>query len=102
MITRAFLVAGGLLAVSLTPALAENLSATVTAWEPVTRTITLDDLSQFADIPKTVAIPASLKAGDAVTVDYEAGENGYEAINSVTILDQEVAKRLLKSLDKRG
>jgi hypothetical protein len=100
MKTRAFLVSLGLLAASLGPALADNVSATVDNWNATTRTLTLDDKSQFADIPKEVAVP-DLKAGDRVTVDYYADEDGIQAINAITV-NRDIAKRLLPQTQKGG
>jgi len=101
MTARALFVAAGLLAASLTPALADSVTAIVTDWNQVTRTITLEDRSQFADIPKEVAVPQDLKAGDEVTVDYLAAEDGVEGYNSITI-NRDIAKRLVPLPAKRG
>jgi hypothetical protein len=94
MMTRALLAGCGLLVASFSPAFADNVTASVNAWDPVTRTITLEDFSQFAEIPATVAVPSSLKAGDEVTIDFESTEDGYQAINSINI-NNDIAKRLL-------
>lgn len=51
MTTPVLFVAAGLLATSLTPSFADSVSATVASWDGATRTITLDDRWQFADIP---------------------------------------------------
>jgi hypothetical protein len=93
MMTRAFLVAGGLLVASIGPAFCESITATVTGWDSVTRTITLEDMSKFSDIPATVTVP-SLKAGDQVTIDYRASESGVDDIDAITIIN-DMAKRLL-------
>jgi hypothetical protein len=93
MRTRALFVATGLLAASLTPALADSVTAYIDAWDPASRTITFDDQSQISNIPATVTIPAGLEVGVQVTVDYEGDENGITAINSVTI-NKNVAKKL--------
>ena len=93
MKTRALFVAGGLLAASLTPALADSVTAYVDAWDPGARTITLDDQSQIASIPATVTVPAGLEIGMQITVDYQGDENGIVSINSITI-NRNVAKRL--------
>ena len=100
MTTRALLIATGLLVASLNPALADQVTATVTDWNATTRTITLDDRSQFADIANEVAVPA-LKAGDEVTIQYQADEDGIQAINSVTV-NTDVAKRVVPLPQKRG
>lgn len=93
MTTRAILVATGLFVLSFSPAIADSIAANVTNWDSATRTITLEDGSMFKDIPATVTVPAELKSGDNVTVDYEGSENGIDAINSVTI-NKDIAKRL--------
>ncbi len=101
MSPRAILLAGGLLAASLTPALSESVTATVSAWDPAARTITLHDQSQFASIPATVAVPQTLKTGDVITVDYEASENGVDSISRIEI-NTELAKRPALPNQKRG
>lgn len=100
MTIRALLVGTGLLVASFSPALADQVTAIVTDWNATTRTITLDDQSQFASIPKEVAVP-DLKAGDEVTIVYQADEDGIQAINSVT-LDKEMTKRVVPLPQKRG
>jgi hypothetical protein len=100
MTTRALLIAGGLLVASLSPALADQVTAKVTDWNSATRTITLDDRSQFANIAKDVAVP-DLKAGDDVTINYQGDEDGIQAINSI-VIDTEVAKRTVPQPQKRG
>jgi len=100
MNTRALLVAGGLLVASFSPALADTVTATVADWNVTTRTITLDDQSQFANIPKDVAVP-DLQPGDEVTVDYLAAEDGVEAYTSITV-NRDGAKQLVPLPQKRG
>jgi hypothetical protein len=100
MMTRVLLVAGGLLAASIGPALSDSVTATVIDWDAAQRTITLEDFSQFASIPATVKVP-DMKPGDVVTVDYEAYDNGYDSINSITV-NRDVAKRLVPQPGKRG
>ncbi|MCF8475870.1 MAG: hypothetical protein K9G60_02495 [Pseudolabrys sp.] len=99
MSARALLLAAGFVAASFTPAFCESVTATVTNWDAASRTITLDDNSQFASIPNTVMVP-NLKQGDEVTVDFEASESGIEAINSITVIT-DVAKRQVTP-PKRG
>ncbi len=100
MSTRALLLAGGLLAASFSPALADSVTATVLNWDAASRTITLEDFSQFAEIPAAIKVPAELAPGDQVTVDYEAYDNGVASYNSVTVI-KDIAKRLTPN-DKRG
>jgi hypothetical protein len=101
MTTRAYLMAAALLTASFSPALADSVTANVQAWDSASRTITLEDNSMFMDIPAKISVPTELKAGDNVTVDFEASESGIEAYNSVTI-NKDIAKRLLPPKEKRG
>ena len=102
MHVRTIAAAAGLLIGSLGPALSDSVTATVKAWDAANRTITLEDYSQFSDIPAKVAVPPGLKEGDEVLVDFEASENGIEAINSVQLI-RDVAKRQLPPApQKRG
>ena len=100
MTARALFVAAGLLAASFTPASADSVTANVADWNATTRTITLEDRSQFADIPAEVAVP-HMQPGDEVTVDYLAAEDGVEGYNSITV-NRDVAKRLVPLPQKRG
>jgi hypothetical protein len=99
MSARALLVAAGLLAASIGPALSDSVTATVTAWDATSRTLTLEDHSQFASIPATVKVP-EIAVGDQVTIDYIAYDNGVDAINSITVI-KDIAKRLNPN-DKRS
>jgi hypothetical protein len=98
MIMRALLVAGGLLSMSIAPALSDSVTAAVTDWDSASRTITLEDDSQFASIPATVTVP-DIKPGDVITVDYSALDNGYDTINSITV-NRDIARRMVPP--KRG
>lgn len=100
MMTRALLLAGGLLMASLGSAAADSDIATVLKWDAASRTITLEDFSQFAEIPSTITVPADLAPGDQVTVDYEAYDNGVASYNSITVI-KDIAKRLTPT-DKRS
>ncbi len=101
MKTHALFVGLGLLAASIAPALADSVTAKAISWDPAQRTITLEDLSQFASIPAEVAVP-DIKAGDVVTVDFEQLDNGYDTINSVTIGDRAISRRLPPQTEKKG
>jgi hypothetical protein len=101
MKTHAFLVGLGLLAASIAPVLADSVTGKVTNWDSAQRTITFEDLSQFASIPAEVAVP-DIKTGDVVTVDYEALDNGYETINSIVIRDRAISRRLPPQTEKKG
>jgi hypothetical protein len=102
MNTRALLVGCGLLLASFGPAFADNLTAIVTNWDFVNRIITLEDLSQFTGIPNEVAVPSELKAGNRVMIDFEATEDGVQAINSITIVDRAISRRLPPLKEKKG
>jgi hypothetical protein len=101
MKTHALLVGLGLLAASIAPALADSVTGKVTNWDPAQRNITFEDLSQFASIPQDVVVP-DIKTGDVVTVDYEALDNGYEKINSITVRDRAISRRLPPQTQKKG
>ena len=98
MIMRALFAAAGLLAAGLSPAFADSVTAAVAEWDATSRTITLEDRSQFADSPAKVTVPA-IKSGDQITVDYLGDENGVSEITAITV-NKEIAKRLLPN--KRG
>jgi hypothetical protein len=88
MKTRTLLVAASLVAVSVAPALADSVTAKVLNWDATTRTITLQDHSQFMSIAPSVAVPAGLMTGDQVTVKYaEVPESdGGQAVSSITFV----------------
>ena len=101
MKTHAFFVGLGLLAASAAPSFADSVTGKVTNWDPSQRTITFEDLSQFASIPAEVVVPA-IKTGDVVTVDFEQLDNGYDTINSITISDRAISRRLPPQTEKKG
>ena len=102
MHVRTLAAAAGLLIGSLGPALSDSVTATVKAWDSANRTITLEDFSQFTDIPAKVTVPPGLKEGDEVVIDFEGSENGIEMVNSVQLI-MDVAKRQLPPApEKRG
>jgi hypothetical protein len=99
---RTLAAAAGLLIGSFGPALSDSVTASVKAWDSANRAIMLEDFSQFGGVPAKVAVPAGLKEGDEVVVDFEASENGVEAISSVRLI-MDVAKRQLPPTpQKRG
>lgn len=98
MKTHALLLGLGLLAASVAPALADSVTAAVNTWDAANRTLTLADKSQFMNIASEVAVP-DLRAGDQVTIDYNATEDGVQAINSITA-HTDVARR--QTPQKRG
>lgn len=100
MTARSLFVAAGLLVAGLTPAFADSVTAVVVDWDQSTRTITLNDRSQFAAIPVPIAVPSELRAGHEITVDYYSDEDGIQAIYTIAI-NQDVTGHLLPS-DKRN
>jgi hypothetical protein len=70
------------------PALADDVTSTVTAYDRVDGIIVLADKSVFALDVLTGEIPPTLSAGDRITIDYEGDEDGVSAINSITILSE--------------
>ena len=101
MKTRALLVSVGLLlAASGGPAAADSVTAAVANWDAASRTLTLHDKSQFMGIAKEVAVP-DLRASDQVTIDFDATEDGVQAINSI-VVNRGVAKRPAPAAQKRG
>ena len=85
MSPHALFVAAGLLAASLTPAFADSVTAKVSTWDAASRTLTLEDQSQFVDIPGTISLPQDLAPGTSVTIQYQGSESGVDTIDSVTI-----------------
>jgi hypothetical protein len=85
MSARTLLLAGGLLAASLNTALADNVTATVRAWDPAGRTLTLDDQTQFVHIPSKVVIPPGLKVNDKVTIEFTGSENGVDDFERIIL-----------------
>ena len=72
------------LIVSAIPALADNTSGTVLAFDRVAHVLVLDDKTVW-NLPPDLMLPENLAAGDTITIDYDgAGENGYGEINSIT------------------
>jgi hypothetical protein len=100
MLPRALVLATALVSVSVASASAEVVTADVLDWNASTRTVTLEDFSQFSEIPASVKIPSELKAGISITVDYEATDNGMASYNSITV-NNEISKRVIPN-DKRS
>jgi hypothetical protein len=76
--------AAGLLVASLVPASAENVTATVSHWDAQNRVLTLNDQSKF-DVPAKFVLPSELKPGSRVSIDFDASENGVDAITGVNV-----------------
>jgi hypothetical protein len=84
MFMRALFVTG-LLVASLTPAVSDTITARIVAWDKATRSLTIDDKSQFKYIPQSVKFPDDLAIGDEVTIEYEGGEVGHDGVQSIVI-----------------
>lgn len=82
---RSAFLAAGLLAASLTPAFADSVTAKVNSWDAASRTITLEDKSQFVGIPGTAGFPQDITPGSTVTIQYQGSESGVDAIDSVKV-----------------
>ena len=101
MLTRALLLAAGLTAASLAPAFADSVTAHVVSWDAANRALTLEDMSQFTNIPATLPVP-DMKAGDLVTVEYLGDDNGWSSYVSITLTGEDISKRLVPSPAKKG
>jgi hypothetical protein len=47
--------------------------------------LTLNDQSKF-DVPAKFVVPNELKPGSRVSIDFDASENGVDAIGSIKVL----------------
>ena len=70
------------------PALADDVTSTVTAYDRVANVVVLADKSVFDLSIATDSIPPTLSAGDRITIDFKGDEDGVSAINSITILSE--------------
>lgn len=70
------------------PARADEVTSTVTAFDRVAGVLVLKDKSIFALDKLNGDAPATLSAGDRISIDYEGDEDGISAINSITILSE--------------
>ncbi len=70
------------------PVRADEVTSTVTAYDRVAGVLVLKDKSVFALDKLTGDAPASLSAGDRITISYEGDEDGVSAINSIDILSE--------------
>ncbi len=72
-------------ALAAAPALADNTTGTVLAFDRVAKVIVLDDKTIWHIVPADLALPESLTAGDRITIDFQTnGDNGVGKINSIT------------------
>ena len=66
-----------------TPVLADEITATVIAFDRVDHVIVLDDKTAF-NVAKPEMIPEGLKAGDTITISYTSdGDNGVKSIEAI-------------------
>ncbi|WP_417686388.1 hypothetical protein [Roseibium sp.] len=85
MYVRTLLLAGGLLLAGLGAShAAEFVTAKVQSWDPASRTITLEDATTFQSVPAAITLPDTL-AGQMVTINFRATEDGVQEIFSVEI-----------------
>lgn len=70
------LIASTLLATLAMPALADDTTGTVVAFDRVSNVLVLDDRSVW-NIPAEFPMPDDLVAGDVITIDYQSnGDSG--------------------------
>lgn len=71
-----------------TPVVASSVTGTVKSYDRVAKVLVMVDNSEFPLDNVKAEIPATLSAGDRVTVDFQGDEGGVSAINSITILSE--------------
>jgi hypothetical protein len=80
---RLLLISAALTAFAL-PALADDTTGTVVAYDRVSHVIVLDDRSIW-EVPADFALPTDLIAGDRILIDYQSnGDNGVGKFLSIT------------------
>ena len=66
-------------------ALADSTGGTIVAYDRLANVIVLDDNTIWEIVPKDLPLPADLKAGDNIVIDFvSAGDSGVGKINSIT------------------
>lgn len=81
---RAFLTTVLLIAAAA-PAFADSTQGTVVAFDRVAKVLVLADKTVWS-LETLKEIPADLKSGDAVTIDFTSNaDNGWGKINAITI-----------------
>lgn len=71
-----------------TPAMANSASGTVKSYDRVSKVLVMIDKSVYALDGVKAEIPASLSAGDKISIEYDGDEDGITSINSITILSE--------------
>ncbi|WP_457936398.1 hypothetical protein [Mesorhizobium sp. 10J20-29] len=67
------------------PALADNVTGEILAYDRLANVIVLTDNSVWEIVPKDLPLPADLKQGDRVTIDFVTnGDSGVGKINSIS------------------
>ncbi len=70
---------------AVSPALADSTSGTIVAYDRLANIIVLDDKTIWEIVPKDLPLPADLRAGDVIVIDFvSAGDSGVGKINSIT------------------
>ncbi|WP_289034443.1 hypothetical protein [uncultured Roseibium sp.] len=64
---------------------ADFVTAKIASWNPASRTLVLDDRTEFHDIPAEIALPDNLSIGQTVTINYIGSEDGIQEILSVEV-----------------
>ena len=71
---------------TFTAAFADNTEGTIVAFDRKARIIVLDDKTVWTTVGSEDAIPANLKAGDTVAIEYvTSGDDGVQKIETITI-----------------
>ena len=82
MLTR-ILIAGAAMAAAMSLAQADDVTGKIKLWDPAAKTLVLDSGEKFPIDPATTEMPADLKPGDTVYIDYSSTEDGVTAVFSV-------------------
>lgn len=69
------------------PAAAEETTGTIQAYDRLAHVIVLEDKTVW-QFPGALELPADLKAGDKVKIDYTASGDGISKINSITRVEK--------------
>ena len=89
MIIRYFLIAVLATVLPTAPVFADSVTSLVVAFDRVANRVVLDDKTVFSFDPTSVEIPATLSAGDEVTITFQSSEEeGIEQIDSITIITE--------------
>ncbi len=68
-----------------TPALADSTTGEILAYDRLANVIILNDKTVWEIVPKDLPLPADLKQGDKITIDFFTnGDSGVGKINSIS------------------